>query len=236
VSFRVAFVSQFRSILMKYIPGKIWIIVGRANIVSQHGYTLKYCSFVSGFMQLVTIISGLLVGIFGILYFEFLFLPSIVSYIVLVFLILCLLLFSREFSVPELNNKFVPKAIQPLAGRKIPPVSDIILLSILHWILMGCAFFLFFQSITLNIGLYPILLQPMANNIGIISPFAPGGLGVREGVMIGYLSLGGLSVSSATGISIAARLWFWVGELVIFIMGWAVQRKPKQFLSATNKQ
>jgi len=87
------------------------------------------------------------------------------------------------------------------------------------------AFFLFFYSISLNIGFYPILLQPLANNIGIISSFAPGGLGVREGVMIGYLTIGGLSISAATGLSIAARLWFWMGELLVFIFGWIALKK-----------
>lgn len=222
--FKVAFVSQFKSILMKYIPGKIWVIIGRANIISQQGFPLKYCSFLSGLMQLLTVTSGLIVGIMGIVFFEFFFLPSVVFYALLTILIIVLLFFSRERNIPELHLKRILKTLQPLSGHRIPPVLDIIILSILHWLLMGVAFFLFIKSIFSNVGFHPILLQPLANNIGIISPFSPGGLGVREGVMIGYLTIGGMSLATATNISIAARFWFFMGELFVFIGGWAIQR------------
>ncbi len=225
ISFRVAFASQFRSILMKYIPGKIWIILGRANIVSQQGISLKYCSFISSFMQVVTILSGMLVGVFGMVLFSFFYVPSEVCYAVLFIIILIIIIFSRERTIPGKNEKVKLKFLQPLMGRKIPPVSDIIMLSGFHWILMGFAFYLFIKAIYIDVGLFPIMLQPLAINIGIITPFAPSGLGVREGVMIGYLLLAGMSVASAANISIAARIWFFGGEVLVFISGWALQKK-----------
>jgi len=137
VSFNIAFASQFRSILMKYIPGKIWAIVGRANIVSQHGYSLKYCSFVSVLMQIVSIISGLMIGVVGMLYCGFFFLPPFVSYTVLAFLIICMVILSREILIPEIIIKFLPKKFHQFVNQRIPPITDIILLCGIHWILMG---------------------------------------------------------------------------------------------------
>ena len=224
ISFKVAFSSQFKSIMMKYIPGKIWVIIGRASIISQEGYSFAYCSFISSFMQIITVISGLLVGLFGTLYFEFLFLPSKISYMLLILLIILFLIFSREIIIPGMNVRFIPKFIRQYTGFKIPPVADILILSIIHWILMGYAFLLFFQSIVFNIGWYPIFLQPLANNIGILSAFTPGGLGVREGIMISYLSLEEFSIPEATTISITARFWFCIGELFVFIIGLLIRK------------
>ncbi|MEX0928342.1 MAG: hypothetical protein WD266_08950 [Balneolales bacterium] len=59
----------------------------------------------------------------------------------------------------------------------------------------------------------------LATNIGIIAIFAPGGLGVREAVIVGYLNYIGLSLAEATTISIASRLWFLAGEVFLFVTG-----------------
>lgn len=225
VQFRIAFVSQFRSILMKYIPGKIWVIVGRANLVSQYGYSLKYCSFLSSLMQFIMIISGLFIGLLGLLLFNFHFI-SFYFILIFIFLIFFIMLFiSCGFTIPELKLKSFFRFLQPLMGQKIPPMFHVILFSLFHWILMGFSFFLFIKSIYYKISLYPILLQPLAINIGIISPFSPSGLGVREGVMIGYLALGGMPLASATNISLSARLWFFLAELLFFLAGWLFQKK-----------
>ena len=70
----------------------------------------------------------------------------------------------------------------------------------------------------------PILLQPLANNIGIIATFAPSGLGVREGVMIGYLYLAGETVNSASNIAIASRIWFFFVEIIVFLIGLVLKK------------
>jgi len=54
---------------------------------------------------------------------------------------------------------------------------------------------------------------------------APGGLGVREGVMVGYLTLAGLPIAEAVTIAGASRLWFLVGEAFIFTVGWLADRR-----------
>ena len=222
VSFRQALVSQLRTTLMKYIPGKVWVHLGRANAVSEHGYSLEYCSVISVFSQFLAIVSGLLVGMFGVLLFDFFVIPSLVFYILLVVLVLGVFLSAREFTIPSLNDRFVPRRLRSLLGQRIPPVADILLFSILHWMLLGAAYLTFIRAIGFEVDFSPVLLQPLANNIGILSYFAPGGLGVREGVMVGYLTWTGISGTEAMAISLAARLWFLVVEMFMFFIGWVV--------------
>ena len=48
ISLKNSVISQFKTILTKYIPGNIWIILGPAGIVnSLYGFSLKRLSYVS---------------------------------------------------------------------------------------------------------------------------------------------------------------------------------------------
>jgi len=66
---------------------------------------------------------------------------------------------------------------------------------------------------------------PLAATLGIMALITPGGIGAREGVMVGYLSSAGIPIAEATTIAVASRLWFLAGELFIFIAGWIAHKK-----------
>jgi uncharacterized membrane protein YbhN (UPF0104 family) len=54
--------------------------------------------------------------------------------------------------------------------------------------------------------------------LGFIAPFAPGGLGVREGIMsLGLATI--LPPGLAIGISFLSRIWLTVFELIVFGIG-----------------
>jgi uncharacterized membrane protein YbhN (UPF0104 family) len=223
IGFKNAFTSQSKSILLKYIPGKIWGLLGRANIVAGLGFSLEYCSFVSAFCQFLMTATGLFIGMLGVILFEFFPIPPLAAFILLGILLAALLICSRENTIPSLTSNRLPGKIKDFSGKRIPPVADIILLSAIHWLFMGEAFLLFFKSLGYNPGLCPLLLQPLANNIGIISYFAPGGLGVREGVMIGYLAMAHIPLAGATSIALASRIWFFVAEAVTYALGYIIK-------------
>lgn len=227
ISFTNALRSEFRSILLKYIPGKIWGILGRANMISNLGYPLDYCSSISAFCQFLMTSSGLFLGLLGVILFNFFPIPILAAFILLGILFAVLILCSRENTIPTFKLKHLPSKIKQISGKKIPPVADIILLTGLHWLFMGTAFFLLFASLGHNPGLCPLLLQPLANNIGIISTFAPGGLGVREGVMIGYLVKAEIPLAEATSISLASRIWFFIAETISYSAGYLAGRQKQ---------
>ncbi len=55
-------------------------------------------------------------------------------------------------------------------------------------------------------------------SFGVLAIILPGGLGVREGIIVAYLTLAGLDVETATTISFMNRLWFISGEVFIFLL------------------
>ena len=75
---------------------------------------------------------------------------------------------------------------------------------------------------------------PLAATLGIMAVIAPGGLGAREGVLVGYLMLAGVPLAEATTISLASRLWFLVGEAFIFIVGWVSDRMLHNTVNQTG--
>lgn len=220
IRIRDALDSQFRTILLKYIPGKLWILLGKANIVSNHGHSLKLCSSIAFFLQILMVISGFVVGVLGIIFsgfFEIASLPLYAAFFACLGILVCI---SKGGRIPDLILKIFPQRISSsLAAMKLPSLLFFSVICVIQWIILGVAYVLFIYSIGFDAGYYPGLLQPLANNAGIIATFAPGGLGVREGVMIGYLYAAGLSISGAATVSIAARLWFFFGECIIFIAG-----------------
>ena len=60
---------------------------------------------------------------------------------------------------------------------------------------------------------------PLATIIGIIMIFVPGGLGAREGVLVVLLVSSNVPLQIATTISISSRLWFFFGEVFLFLVG-----------------
>ena len=68
------------------------------------------------------------------------------------------------------------------------------------------------------------LAFPLATTAGIVALPLPGGLGLREGILVGLLAIVGFSVSDATAYAIVARLWFLLGETFMFVVGWQAHR------------
>ena len=66
---------------------------------------------------------------------------------------------------------------------------------------------------------------PLAGTLGIMTFISPGGLGTREAVLVGYLTLAGIPVVEATTIAVASRLWFLGGEVFIFVLGWIAHKR-----------
>lgn len=222
----LSMVSQFRITLTKYIPGKLWTMLGKSQFLANYGYNFQKMTLLGLLQQVVMILTGLLVGFVGIICFNFQYFSNQVVIIGIALSILPLLILIRPIVIPDLKNiRFVPKRFKILGNQKIPPILDITILSIGQWILMGYAYNVLFKSLGYNLGILPVLLQPLANNIGIISFFAPGGLGVQEAVMIAYLSIAGLKVSTATSLSVLARLWFIIIEVLVFGLSFFMEKR-----------
>jgi uncharacterized membrane protein YbhN (UPF0104 family) len=80
-----------------------------------------------------------------------------------------------------------------------------------------------YSSATFLIG----FMFPLSVTLGLLAIIAPGGIGVREAVLTGFMVLKGIPLEIATSISVLSRLWFMSGEIFVFITGFIVSRGKK---------
>lgn len=214
----ILFESESVTIFNKYIPGKIWVVLGPVTYLKKfYNISLKEISQYSLYLQVVIIWTGLLLGF---LFIHLLPISYKVAY-VMSFFVLSLYLFSNKIhKLIERIIFIITKKSFNIMVLDFKHVFSIAVLSMLMWIIWSLAFYLFFLSTTnehLEVSILLSFVFPIASVIGIVALFSPGGLGVREGIMIYLLISIGISSQEATQISIDSRIWFLIGEVIIFI-------------------
>lgn len=214
---REAVVSQGLSVFAKYIPGKIWVIIGRAGYLSSGKEELKAKSVISLKEQLIYLWAGFLISS----------IPTVIYYglqwisLLVLFIIIGLTLF---LFFPAIHNKFVGLLNKVLKSDiEIPPINfrrsiPLILAVSLIWILWTTGFYLFMLAFSTAVSPIMMFAFPLSVCFGLIAIILPGGLGLREGIIIAYLGLVGMELETATTISFINRLWFVGGELFIFLL------------------
>lgn len=91
------------------------------------------------------------------------------------------------------------------------------------WVVYGISFWMFLKSIVggVSLPMVPMITTfIIAYQLGYLALFTPGGVGVRELVIIGLLSIYVGPV--AAGMAIAARLWNLVVEIFAFTIAWRI--------------
>jgi uncharacterized membrane protein YbhN (UPF0104 family) len=206
------------SVFGKYIPGKLWAVVGMAGyIAKQYNVSISELSMISFNAQIVNLWSGLFIGSISILFFFnnwIWFLPFI-----LVFTLLTIAVFTDVFqNMTERIIKIVLKR-----DFNIPKIYGAKSLSVLpwfivQWLLWAAGFYLLVDAIvTEQVNPRVAFSYPLAASMGIMAIISPGGLGIREGILTGGLVIEGLQIQEAASISLATRLWFLVGESSLFL-------------------
>ena len=217
VSKRLALVSHGLSVFAKYIPGKVWTILGRASFISLEDHSIRSASYISLKEQLIYVWLGLLIGIGPLLYFY----PFSGFVILVVFLTIffTFFLYSKGFHqfVIRLLSKLIRKKLEvPLVT--IREVIPLILYVLAYWGLWMLAFYLFVMAFHFEFSIAVIFSWPLSISLGVLSLITPGGIGVREGIMTGFMILTGMPLEEATTIAVISRLWFITGEVFIFLL------------------
>ena len=216
------------SIFGKYIPGKIWMVMGRAAYITEkNNLSLGAVSAVSLNMQFIAIWMGLVFGLIGMLMMDGWHLWG--WFIVLLWLFFSAIVFSH---FAHAKIEYILK-ITLRKEVRIPRLTAMETLSIMtwfaaYWALWSIGFYLLISSlIALDGTWWAGLGFPLAATLGIITFISPGGLGTREPIMTGYLALVGIPVADATTVAVASRLWFLGGEIFVFLLGWIVHRRMR---------
>lgn len=226
ISNKKAIVSHGLPVFTKYIPGRIWTILGRAALVENGNVGIKKLSFISLKEQLVYLCLGFLISIYPIIQTDKI---KNYSWIIISFtLLLFLLLFSR--SIQRLfeniwNSIFKRKIDLPKINAK--EFFQLTLSISIYWIFWTVGFYFLLVSVFDVIPVYYAFAFPLSISIGLISIIFPGGIGVREGVITLFLISNGISPEMAIPFSILARVWFLIGEVFIFFLALLLNKKKQ---------
>ncbi len=195
--------------LGRYIPGKLWYVMGRAYFGKKEGIR-RSVVLLSTFLELsilsVTSIIVFLIGVTFVTQLDF----TIIGLSILAILILLIAIH------PKIFNYFFNLALK-LLKRKQHRVSipynkmlKIIVVVVLMWIVHGSAFYLTSKAIyplELSLAAFALFVGVFAISwfIGFASFLTPGGIGVREAIMTYFLSFY-IPSSFAVIMAVAFRL------------------------------
>jgi len=216
------------SVFAKYIPGKIWSSLGRASLVAQYGIPLQHAVLVSIHLQILFISSGLILGFVGLALSGKYGLANLSMYVMVVILSIFVILPKFRRLLYRIIGKLFKKDIEPI-GLGICPLLKIMFLLFLQWGFWSLGFYFLSRALVQNE--MPVLsisfAFPLSVCLGILSVISPGGIGVREGVLVGALGIMGLSLSDSTNISLVSRIWFLIGEVCIFLKAVIVKKMKR---------
>lgn len=207
----------------KYLPGKVWGLIGRTYLLSNRGISKSKALSLLLADQFITFYTGIMLGILALcMYFN--------AQLALPLAILSL------FAIPIIGNSYrgIIDWLTGHLGRWLNKVSagselqgteiqrrlfiSCSLVYLLHWLATSAVLILLFlplidAEIMLNSSLI-IAAIPLAMLAGFLAIWAPGGVGVREAVIIGILLLG-MPLDVAVAIALSYRLICIVIDLVL---------------------
>lgn len=230
IRYKSAIVSHGLSVFAKYIPGKLWVILGRAAYIARNNdIPVSQLSYISLKEQLLYILLGLLIAIVPTwIYFN-------QEYWVVIILLtisgLVFVLFVKK--IHDLFNRILSKILKKEIDLPFLSFKLSVKLStriIIYWAAWTFGFYFFMLSVSPEIKFYHAYVFPLAVCYGVLAIFLPGGIGVREGIITAYLTALGLELELAITISALSRLWFITGEVFIFLMAIILKKSNDQSL------
>lgn len=235
VTFKNCLIAVGSTIFSKYIPGKVAMVYSIAYRLDD-----KESSGIMGFsygiivFQVIVIISGLITGLFSVISSDDYSINLKLCSLLFVVAAIVILLSNRTFALlSKMASAILKKPIflKPLNIRNLLSTVSV---SILFWLLWGCGIYYFIDSAgyEINNRLSLIFLYPFSICVGIIMIISPGGLGVREGILSFFLIALGNKPSDAAEISILSRIWFIIGEIIIFSISMLISYIDKRKLKA----
>ncbi len=217
-----ALISHGLPVFAKYIPGKVWVVLGRAARASRFtGHSMKSLSFVSLKEQVVYAWTGLLISLPVVFLWP---LPAWgVWPVIALFVFLGFTGFSDRF------RRLFVRAVEKLGGQslhipawKLASHGALFGFSLLNWASWMLAFAFFVRAWVPEASLLAAFAFPPGVVLGLLALVLPGGMGVREGVLTALLHAMGHPLELAVTLAILSRLWFVVGEVFLFLLASAL--------------
>lgn len=216
IGFWQALYAWFTSLLGKYIPGKVFYLGARIYCYSAAGKSASRVTYAFFVEFVIDTIASILLFLAA-----FYFMPASrwSHYRPIGILLIAGLLIIVN---PRLLNVIL-KVVGRFTKRQLPALFELsylkivalIVLGVVGKLLLGLGFFCLIRAayaLPFTYFLYVSGAFALASIIGILSVFAPSGIGVREAVLIAALSVV-MPLSIASFLSVMARLWATGSEL-----------------------
>lgn len=226
IDYPQAITSYLYSILGKYIPGKVFMLAARIPGYEAKGVPIRKVTICFFLENICTLLGAAFLFLISLFFFpndllkDYMWLT--IAFIVIFFI--CINPKIINFFL-RILGKWIKKEdleIPFTYGQMI----QVVLLFILNWVIVGIGFYMLVCSI------YPLPLSQMlyaggifglSAIIGILSIFAPSGIGVREGILVAGLVLV-MPSEYAVIISIISRLWATIAELLLILFAYIIQK------------
>jgi hypothetical protein len=211
--FRIYNLSQ----LGKYIPGNIWHFVGKAVAYKKLGFSGGKIKNALVVENIWLVAGAFLYGLVLISLFDFVLIQKVFfSYRLYLLILIVIAPFLFWFGGRVLNVPFG----EIFSNHRLN--LNIFFVQVAIWTLLGLGFaFLSIPFIDFNAALFfsAMGLYAMAYSVGFVTPFAPAGIGVREGILaIGLLPY--LSLEVIIILSAANRLLYVLVEIFLALISW----------------
>jgi uncharacterized membrane protein YbhN (UPF0104 family) len=204
--------SWFYSQLGKYLPGRIWVFLGRFYLYESKGKSKKTVS-VALYFEMVTIIAAAcLIFLAGLILYKEIWLFTSWKQSVWPTLLLLLGLASLHPQVLQkiLNWTLVRFKREPVSlSISYSDILWILFVGVASWVVGGVGFYLFVDSVYPVAPQYALFLTgslAVSSTLGLVAIFTPSGLGVREGALVYLLSFI-MATPVSVVISILTRIW-----------------------------
>jgi uncharacterized membrane protein YbhN (UPF0104 family) len=203
-----------KSILARYVPGNVFMFVGRAWMSHSQGHAVERVTAAMVYEQALGVCGALLAVAVLFPFWEYR--PGVTALSLV--------------AIPVLVALMHPRVFGPLAGRALrlfrrPPlevtlgfgaVLRLLVLFALDWLVAGAGAWLLARAVTgLSVDALPLVIvaYALAYVAGMVAFFIPSGIGVREAVLTASLS-GRLPGGVALTWALLLRLWVTAVELV----------------------
>jgi hypothetical protein len=204
------------SSLGKYLPGKVWAVAGMAVMAQRAGVGAGPATGSAVILQVLAIGTGAAVAAltgWSSLRSAY---PGAEAglAVLLVISVVTVVVLLRPETIRRIVRIALPEATLSLT----PPVGAVafgIAANTIAWLGYGVALWLLARGLLprAGLGLLPAIAVFTASYLaGFLALFAPGGIGVREGVFILMLQ-GPIGIGAATALAVASRLLLTVTEL-----------------------
>ena len=213
------------SSLGRYLPGKVWQVVGMVYLGRKEGVRAEAGVWAALLAQILAVLSGFLVTFAALLLEQKRMLAPLLDrlgiesislwWFILPLVVILALLHPRIIErITNLLLRLLKR--EPIRFElSYPGLLGFFLLYLVSWLCYGSAFYLFLASVNpLPITDWVVVTGGFAAAyiVGLLAIFVPGGLGVREGLLALFLA-GLVGSGVAVALSFGQRLWFTAVEL-----------------------